>query len=811
MMRKKNLLFSLALLVVGILCGFPSTNVAARMTNQQPQQISCNPVDLIFLVDHTAKMQQVDPNDLRLKTIQWAIMLLGYDHMYYCPDTSYRVGVISYGGRTPSNVNKDIPLTDVTPRLGQGLDSWRSEWGRLVDQLKVPAGSNSRNLLDAIQTANGMLDSASDGRKQALVIFNADWGSPCYLGNDCVPADAEKMIKESAHLLPTLGANRSLHFYAFPDDSPADLEYYAGETWEKHLNEVAPDSAKFIRVEDTSATYGPELAKRIADIFFSANNRSGIFIDSGCSLVLPPFVKKMGFLIYKMDGTVPTAIDDSDPLTPAIGKNSTAVAGMRVADSPHNAPTGNVEPFIIDRPMPGDWQIRQCTISSMYVLHFYFFADSLEVVDLPSAGLPQYSDPNLPNQLFDANQEFHLEFKVTDDNGESLIQYEGAMPQPNIDGQITMPDGKKQTIKFDYDAKAVLYRSKDSLPTRQIDIYAWEITFRRNAQAEPIILKGEYEVKKVTPIRLIINLPFANSTTVHDPCLQLNCFMNLQIHSFQVSAKFINENNASQSIPFRELFPNSKETIETTLTHIQSGKRQIVSLQPSLTDPYIFEATTGDQLDLAGEYLVEASLRTDQISRMNNLYRFFSDSLKSQVQFMRTDTVQTHPNTYILILVAVGFIIFVMLLRLIWAFSNPVDGNLVFYRLALSTESSNDYRKLVSIPLYARHLRYRVFNQKEISKIKRLLNHFAYIKARKIFNSKGNPGIEVKLQINHVSVQDRNRTLLLYQSGLITEANKLPGGIYVAYEAVDMKADIAEKADPAEIADATEPSTAPEQ
>lgn len=771
-MRKSSFFAFLFLLVVIIFCAFPSRNVFA--INKQ-QQTACNPIDVVFLVDHTSIMQQVDPNDLRLQAVQWMIMLLGYDRMYICPDAIYRIGVISYGGQTnlSSNVIRDIPLTEITPRLGQGLDSWRSEWKSLADKVKEPASSKSRNLLEALQAADKMLGAVEDGRKQAIVIFNADWGSPC-TSNDCLPYQSESSIKGSRNILSALANSRSLWFYAFPTNSSADFERYSADVWENLFDEVAPDTAKFIRVQDTSATYGIDLAKNLAQIFFSVNNRDGLLAESGCNFSVPHFLKTTGFLIYKADGEIQTAIEDSDPQTAVIVANSSLVGSMKIVDAPQNIPSGNVEPFVIHSPVPGDWAIRQCN-GKMYVLRFHFFANRLTSIDAPR-DLPQYSNPNLPDQLSDPSQSFNLKFKLTDDNGNAVFQHDGV--EPVIDGYVEMPDGKEMQLKFVYEKNAGFYHSQEPLPTRYIGDYSWEINFKRNIQAESVTLRGDYAVKKVTPVKLVVDLPFSGSDTIHDPCLQPGCFLKLNVRSFQVSARFVDESDASKSVRFRELFPNTAQPIEATLTHVQSRQTQTALLHPSLTDDYTFTGMLGEKLALEGEYLVEASLRPEQIAEMNFLYRFFADASEDKVKITRKDTVQTSPITYLVIVIMTGSILLMLFLRGAWAFTNPVSGELAFSRCVPSSDGAGQYQGLATISLASWHKRDRVLSHSEITRKSRLLSHIRSIKAWKTKNN-NRSGVRVIMYLEHQSLQDKKQVVTLYDGDI--GQHKLPGGIYLSY------------------------------
>lgn len=787
-MKKYIYFFLIVFLIISILNGVLITNVAAEGTTQHQIALSpvCNPVDFIFLVDHTAKMQKVDSNDLRLAAIQWTIMLLGYDHMYHCPDTSYRIGVISYGGQSSldSNIVRDIPLTEITPRLGLGLDSWHSDWKKLAERLSEPAGSKARNLLGAIEMANDMLGPTPEGRKQALIIFNADWGSPCVAGNDCKPVDAQSQIGEARNLLPTFEENRSLWFYAFPDNDQAlPFEEYAGTTWKRLLNGIDPDSTNFIEVDDTSPAQGLELTRNISDIFFSFNSRAGLMAEGTCNFKVPPFFKRMGFLIYKLDSDSNIAIDDPDPQTPAIVKDSTNVGQMEIADSPKDAPAGNVEPFIINRPMPGDWRIRDCE-ASVFFLHFQHAAERLVTVSPRQNVLPQYSNPNLPDQQSDPDRPIYLEFQLADDNGEPIIQYEGT--EPITSGKVIMPAGPPMLLDFDYIPAERLYRSTVALPVRQEETYTWEVTFQRGAQAEQLILAESYEVQPVTPIKLILDLPFRGSTTVHGDYFG----HRLRVLPINVSAKFVLVKDETQPVPRRELnFPNPEKILEVTLTHIKSREKQTIWLRPSLTDPNVFEGSIGDQLDLEGEYLIEASLSPAGLEGMNELYRLFDDAARVQIQFNRQDNVLTSWWTYIFAFVVFCLALVLLLFRGYWAFSNPADGELEFYRQGAPAGA----RPLVTIPLASWHLRERVIKHKEIVKLSRLLRHITQITAKKIGNSNTDSAIEIKLNIDHRAARNKNPKFILYSDASPADSNgtspnrltrySLPGGMYVKYQA----------------------------
>jgi hypothetical protein len=789
-MKKSIYFFLIVFLIVSVLNGIFITNVAADATAQHHEEINlspvCTPVDFIFLVDQTAKMQKIDPNDLRLKAIQWTIMLLGYDHMYHCPDTSYRIGVIGYGGQSllDSNIVRDIPLTEITPRLGQGLDSWHTDWKKLTDRLSEPAGSRVRNLLGAIEIANEMLGSFTEGRKQALIIFNADWGSPCVSADDCKPVDAQFQIETARDILPTFDENRSLSFYAFPDNDRAlPFEEYAATTWKRLLNGLAPDSTNFIEVNDTSPAQGFEFARNISDLFFSFNSRAGIVVEGTCNFKVPPFLKRMGFLIYKMDGSSNTAIEDSDPQTVAIVKASTKVGQMEISDSPKDIPAGNVEPFIIDRPMPGDWRIRDCE-ASMFFLHFQHMADRLVTVNPLKSVLPQYSNPNLPDQQSDPDRPFYLEFQLTDDNGKAVPEYEGSAPI--VAGKVEAQGEPPLLLHFNYVPEATVYRATEPLPVREQQIYTWTVVFQPDLQSEKLTLTSEYEVKEVVPIKLILDLPFERSTTVHGDYFR----HRLEVLPFTVSAKFVLIRDESLSIPLRELnFPNPGQVLEVTLTHIKSREEQTVWLRPSLTDPNVFEGSVGDQLDREGEYLIEASLSQAGRQAMNELYRPFGDAAHVQRQFNRQDNFLTSWWTYAFAFAVLCLALVLLLFRGYWAFSNPADGELEFYRQG----SPVGNRPLVKIPLASWHLRNRVIKHKEIVKLSRLLRHITQIAARKIGNANDDSAIEIRLNIDHRAARNKNPKIILYTDVSPADPNKalpdrptryaLPGGIYVKYRA----------------------------
>ncbi len=756
-------------MLVSILSGSRTIQASAESVDRLNQKTLpntiCNSIDFVFLVDQTAKMQQVDPHDLRLKAIHWIIMLLGYDHMYRCPESTYRIGVISYGGQSDfgQDYKLDIPLTEISPRLSQGLEAWRREWKDLANKLVEPAPGQPRDLIQAIQQANKLLDTSPDSRKQALIIFNADAGSPCDISNECLPSKAQEIIKGAKTKIPALGENRILQFYAWPDNNSANYEGYAGQTWKTLLHELTPSAAQFIDVDSNvtvSPTYGLTLVKNIFNIFSSFNSDATIWVEEACSVTIPPFVKRAGFLIYKPNEDTNTAIDDPDDATAAITKNSRMVGEMEVSDSPLISPGGNVEPFIIDRPMPGDWKIRGCA-SSMYVVYFELFAQADGLISDTHTELPQYDNNsnNSPDKLFDPANQYFLKFKLVDDNKIELIEYPDSA-SPIITGTVIMPDRQEEKLDFKYDESGKFYQSTKALPVRQIGNYSWQVDFQRNAEAEKLTLKGKYNVSEVKPIKLILHLDNP-SPTLHGDYLN----QNLEVLPVKITAQFVVDSQGKEiSIPYRELFtdPNNPDeysnidqAINIILTNVETGEQRTGIMKPSITDQTstIFEGEIGGDLELTGSYVVAVSVESDQIK--NKLYRSYSE-LKDQKQFTRTDTVLTNPLTYQVLLAVLMVILLVILVLLLWIFTNPVSGQLEVYRMGATASTS----PVAIFELQSWHLRQRVIKHKELVNKTRLLGHIDRLIIKNSKDAKIDPSIDFTFKFKS---DDKVITNKLYQ------------------------------------------------
>ena len=730
----------------------------------------CTPVDIVFVIDQGNDMVDFDPEDTRLTITEWMIGVLGYDYLTSCPNSTHNISVVSFGGEN-QRPKVDIPLTPLNPISMTGEDGWISNLKNF--QLSIyHQDLSGRDFISALNKAASILGEKEAGRKQIIVMLAGNAGIPCsslYDYYTCCYEDYMKGVESEifqeiqSFLTDDLPFTDDIgpYVYILSDtefrdkyiDSIDSLQENIVDVWNSILGE---------RGEMALINSDLDLAEALMDIFLQHSEHSEVESIIPGDVYIDPFVESILIFGYRSDCEKTVEIEwiheNVQSSSSTGGENREVYTIVSAFDESEES---HLFYYYIEQPPPGKWKISGA--GAEYWL-FVEPASKISVME-PSISFGQYSDQG---EVFDSDDPHYFTFSVIDDENLSMRQFSDY--PATVKGSVEKPNGEVYDLTFTFDNAVNAFVSNEALHVDRIGTYEWKISISitpsqpgSDDSFELIQSSGTYAVNEVTPITIQILEPSSEEIPLHG-----SWFSAWDVQPLEVTAQLVDQDGNFLSA--RDVFTDDLDSaLSLTVTDEIRDISEEFPLEFLLTDDSMASGEiTPEIFSTEGAYLIEINLNGD-INR--NLYRWTEVAIVKYVD--RVDSALTNKTTYIGLGVFLILCLITGIALLIYIYTNPIKGRLVF-----SFDRAGEMRPFDDLDLERNKRRF--LNIKE-SKIKESLSRILhYVKKIKIYRNgtKGDLYLRIYEDPNQSGNSEMREVSNVASSPVHFDKNK---GIFISY------------------------------
>ncbi len=642
------------LMMIGILVAMLSLGV--MRVGAQPNSAECQAIDLVIIVDVSREARDFG-GDLYQPILQWFVGLFNYDHLF-CPEVTHRVIILPVADQVYYPLDEPV------------WESLGSADYQKIDQLISSAFSNGqtdslRDFPAAVRKVSQLSREIPSDRKMVIVLFGARnavyCGSGEKLDEDCTRFSHSYRVKKLADDLKK----------AVPEDQDGtpNIFVFGFERGGNYSGEDSDIEREWKRIfADNRGQYFPvnsmdiDLVRTLFnDVFKMLNPNSGMQELAG-KFSVPPFVEKLEFYGFRERNRSPVLVKVPGETTwQRISENAVLANKTQADDSV-------VQWYVYNIPPYGDWEIEHDNWS-FFLVH-QTLVKNLKESYSPDALVPDFPQYDDGTQEHDPQSPIYLRVQlITQDQKQvAFPDSEKGRKDIEVTGTLLMPDGTQRTLEFVYSATEKVYSTRKPLPVRQEGDYTWNVTMKVIGQPARS-LEGSYRVLPV--VFYGVKLEEASQRQeIHKNWMKTFYPMTLPL---EIRAQVIPVDGGADFQKIEFLGP-----LSATITHVKTQKSQTIELKHRIGTPE--NQLTGileTPLTLPGNYVITLSGGESN----NGLYRLSETGL-STMEIVREDTFFTSPMAY---WGTISFMILVLMILLaLWVHSitDPVQGNLVFYRVA---------------------------------------------------------------------------------------------------------------------------------
>lgn len=671
----------------------------------------CTSIDFVFILDLSEDGYKKEPAGIGVNFLKWMIGVLGYEDLLRCPDVKHSVAVIGLGEQLVDRPELLVlPQTPINPTDVKDPKGWANQRNDPNGMYKFTTKIyGSREYKSAFLKAAEYL-SASSGQKKAIFLIDGNGGAPCTMSKLCASYQIEPYVKELKQLVseklpfvPNVGPY--INVYAYPMETLTNNRSVEQIQKDKTIlssawRDIAADHKGMVYEIGKEYDYATKIMEFFIDQSAAQNTSqtaSSIKVLNGCkSIYIDPAVNQIAYYVYKETAQSKFTLQFND------GEKEYKFNGEPLQDLPleiiEPLPNSQVvgqakagEFYILNHPVAGEWKIvDNCQVK----VYFWDLQKDLQIKQIePAEPLKQYDENNSES---DAKKPARLKFTLFDENSEKPIVQHPKYPIV-ITGDVTYPDGKTiKKLTFMFDKASKNFVSQEVLPVRLDGKYTWKITIQvpkaeilRISQpgnltteniARQVVQEGSYEVKKVIPFKLVFTKPApdTNKITLHKlPSLD-NPMGVFQVLPFPVQVEIVDMNNNAIPGEFL-LLSNPNQTIEATLTHIETKESQKVYMNNQIDDTSLFKADIGEQLSQTGDYILTIKfvgvIDEEKYRQSGELAE--KDSIITK-QLVREDNLITTPSLWATFYLTLTGLVLLFTAIFRYTHTNHVTGSLVF-------------------------------------------------------------------------------------------------------------------------------------
>jgi len=731
-------LFSLLITLSLLLAALPAAQAApasqppalapAAPLRQELAQAACSNLDVIFIVDQSDSMSRNDATANRKYAVESMIDTLVDMAMNQCPDTSHRLGIISFGSK--DNTRVDAEMYEINPSTAAGARRIRDELrprakaDNLGETYPEPAFEEAYRMFNRNEPNDGV-------ERKRVIIFITD-GLPCE-ANRCEGSDYNATTASLVALVDSRFSfsadlkQREDCLAALRNDYPDSLPPADKTTACLEANDVAPTSYKsstylftmllhnsdedFVpsavaQLEELSHAHAGSLFKNQSENQIPTTMRKILYqlmglrpsLLTGPNFAVNPYLNKVIVTAYKRTAEVDFKLSYTD----AAGQIHT-IQGGQASDGftldPDNGyyQFGANETYTIINPYPGVWSMSSTNPNGLDV--FYEAIDANFRQTAPFSQAPQYDR----EPFYNVDDPYYLEFTLYDDaNGGAVVpQSDKDLFKIDVQAQVTDPAGKQVNYTLIWNAENQSFKASEPLQVPLAGTYRLTITGTTHRhEGEPVVadaanetaifdklltlftVESEFTGLNVTPIQLESLTPQAqqNAGSVHATLLS---GWPLKVLPLQVRVRLTNEDGTPFTDP-PALFKDPSQAMKAELQYQPEAREgeendteEAVATGPVFLtpDPNVPGEFVASFPDFEHEGRHSLTITLDR-SQMQNSYWPYRN--QTTVEFTRTDCLFCRASTYYGILGLIIALIVALIAYNLAIRTNKVSGMLYF-------------------------------------------------------------------------------------------------------------------------------------
>lgn len=705
----------------------PPAVAAQTFSAQDFAQAACSNLDVIFIVDQSDSMSRNDATANRKYAVESMIDTLVDMAMNQCPETSHRLGVISFGGQDRTRV--DVEMYEINPSTSAGARRIREELRPRVkaDNLGTTYPEPAFEEAYRMFSRNELNDGAA---RKRVIIFITD-GLPCAAdrceGTDynATTASLRSLIDSRFSFASDLKKSEDC-LAALRGDYPDTLPPAEKTTDCLEKNAVAPASyasstylftmllhnsdedyvpSAVAQLESVSRAHAGELFKNQSENQIPTTLRKILYqlmglrpsLLRGPDFAVNPYLNKMIVTAYKRSESVDFKLSYTD----AAGQVHSIQGGQATPGftlDPDNGyyKFGANETYTILNPYPGIWSMSTSNPSGLDV--FYQPIEAAFRQTSPITQTPQYDR----EPFYNVDDPDYLEFTLFDDaNGGAVVtQAEKALFAIDVKAVVTDPAGKQVEYTLPWNNPTQSFKTDQPLQVPLAGAYNLTITgTTRRHEGEPVVdtanetavfdkpftlfqVNTQFTGLDVTPVQLESLTPQAqqNAGSVHATLLS---GWPLKVLPLQVRVHLVGEDGAPLT-DSQALFTDPSHAMQAELVYEPETREGEADDQegPETTAPAFLTpdpAVPGEfvasfpNFEHEGRHSLKITIDRSQMQSGYWPYRN-----QTTVEFTRTDCLFCRAGTYFVILGAIIALIAAFIAYQIAIRTNKVSGTLYF-------------------------------------------------------------------------------------------------------------------------------------
>jgi hypothetical protein len=662
-----KIFLNLMLLIFFLLGGIGKT-VSASNWAAQLADPTCQPLDIIFVVENSSDMAAADPESYRFDLIKNIAEFLGYDYLFHCDGLAHRIAIISFDG---SHAEIDLDFTPLSPVPFQSKESWTEDVEAKLSGFVRRNEWNGRNFLLAFELVEELLQeedfSTGVERKQMVFVLTSVYGASETEEIEFIPVNVERNLLEF---------NQELANWEYDMTMGPFLNVFSFENGPEQYKERSIDAWKTI-VANFKGEFDLVSADKPFEIGYKILQAILKQTDAGADRLLPALNCPEIFVEPMTDGMALFVLSNNQS-TDAAFINTESGTMIRIRET-----YDEINPVVlIDAPIPGKWKLESNKCGEIFAVSTSTFFEP----QISSNVYQNHQENQCDKSKFGECQPPDLEIELIESSGDKIPIFTDYSPR--LSGKITTPTGQDIPLVFDFDETANIFRSTD--PIKASDFGPHTISLAISIESitpetvsQEIVLGSEeieYDVIQVIPFDLTIISPQKDQSFE----LYSEISTGLIPQSLEIVVKIVAEgggellNVDEKPVYVDELFDGDLfHLVEAELIHKRSDQMETIWLEPLESNPYVFAGKMGLKLSEIGDYTAHIKLSDDFRESISLGY----DVLGSErtVEISRTCSPLNCPYTvqvarYAAIVTGILLIGF-----FIYAFTLPVHGALEFY------------------------------------------------------------------------------------------------------------------------------------
>lgn len=653
------------MLVVTLLCVLNVGSARAISSSQQPATNSCQPLDIIFVIEHSSYIDDADASDYRMDLIRNLTEFLGYDYMYHCDGLPHRMAIVSFDG---NHAEVDLELTPLSPLASQPQQEWVADIEDQLADFSERDGWEGRDFELVFDEVHKLINeedfSVGIERKKVVFVITALYGASQPDGMDFIPINVEKNLSALKASLENWnfdpGTGPFLHVFAF-ENGPIEYKQRASDGW-KNIVPIFGGEYELIDAEEPFEI-GVRAVRRILSLTDQSAQRLVQAVNCP-EIFVEPMTENFAMLVLSNDIGTDVSLINTD--------TTNEVEIRELYDQ--------ISPVVnFNLPEPGKWKLESNKCGEILAV----YTDTLIKPHFSTNIKADHQETQCDQSKFKCEPPT-LTLTLVDAEGNSIPIYDKY--EPTVFGSIKTPAQRDIPISFKYHNAEKVYIAQNPIAAEDYGVFTVSLNASIDTITPPnsqsITLGSEsfdYEVLQVIPFDLAIVSPKQGEKIE----LYSTISTGLVPQTMDVIVKIVAEDGSilldanDKGVILEDIFgSNAENLIEVVLTHDRTDRTEAVWLTSSESSPDAFEGRLTNLSEI-GDYTLE--IRTaDSIDQSISLgYGILEEEHKINLERICSPlscpyTVEVARWTGI---VLAG----VLVLVITYAFTAPVRGSLEFY------------------------------------------------------------------------------------------------------------------------------------